>query len=169
MQPGDYLLHDLARYTKSSSSSSSSPSKTSKKGGKGNEDGATVVVDPDICILFGRYANAGRTINVYDWFESFMQGVEAARLRARKVDKPSAKSTGKGKGKARKSAVVVEEEGEGRGDGDGEEEGWRREVYGRFMWAVHEMDMLGLLRWTGRGTGKKGAECAGKVVWVVPE
>jgi len=117
-----------------------------------------MVVDPDICILFSRYANAGRTINVYDWFESFMQGVEATRPRVKKVDKPTGKGKGKGKGKARKE--------EDREEG---EEAWRREVYGRFMWAVHEMDMLGVLRWTGRGTGKKGAECAGKVVWVVPE
>ncbi|KAG8754582.1 hypothetical protein FRC14_004934 [Serendipita sp. 396] len=31
--------------------------------------------DPDISILFSRYANAGRTINLYDWFESFAQGL----------------------------------------------------------------------------------------------
>jgi hypothetical protein len=149
LQPGDYLLHDLARYTKSPK-----PGRTSKKGKGRVVD--EVVVDPDICILFSRYANAGRTINVYDWFESFLQGVEATR--PRKVDPPK----GKGKGKGSKSTTIADRE-------ERAEEAWRREVYGRFMWAVHEMDMLGLLRWTGRGTGKKGAECAGKVVWVVPE
>jgi len=146
MQPGEYLLHDLARYAKKSQKHSK------PNNGSGDAAGAGVVVDPDICILFSRYANAGRTINVYDWFESFAQGVKATR--PRKIGNPQ----GKGKSKEKKGDAVVDDE-----------EVWRREVYGRFMWAVHEMDMLGLLRWTGRGTGKKGAECAGKVVWVIPE
>ena len=144
MYPGEYLLHDLDRYR--------SPVKSPKKKTKGQDVVATKpsVVDPDICILFSRYVNAGRTINIYDWFESFVQGVETTRTRKA--------SPQKGKGKGKGKAAVVDDD-----------EAWRREVYGRFMWAVHEMDMLGLLRWNGRGAGKKGAECAGKVVWVTPD
>jgi origin recognition complex subunit 3 len=101
------------------------------------------VVDPDICTLFSRYANAGRTINVYDWFESFVQGVEATR--PRKVDPPK----GKGKGKVQKSTAD-------------DEEAWRREIYGRFMWAIHEMDMLGLLpRDWEEGSRVRGKSCVG--------
>lgn len=111
-------------------------------------------MDPDVCVLFRRYVEAGKTINVYDWFETFAQALEGTRPAKTKKKK-------KAKGDKKRS---VEEEGEG----EGEEEGWRREVYSRFMWSLHELDMLGFLRWTGRGTGKKGAECAGKVVWVNP-
>lgn len=131
------MLHDLSRYIEL-------PSKGKGKGKQskavGSADG-TNVLDPDICILFDRYINAGKTINTYDWFESFAQGLDAARP-------PK-------KGKANKYTAQ-------------EDEAWRRETYGRFMWAIHELDMLGFLRWSGRGTGKKGAECAGKVVWVAP-
>ncbi|CCA68371.1 hypothetical protein PIIN_02237 [Serendipita indica DSM 11827] len=130
--PGSYLLHDVTSTSNTTASQSSmNGQETTRRGGP--------VTNPDICILFARYADAGRTINVYDWFESFVQGLEAGRPQSTKS-------------KAEFS-----------------EEGWRREAYARFMWALHEMDMLGLLRWTGRGTGKKGAECTGKVVWVTPE
>lgn len=143
MHPGEYLLHDMNRY--------SVPTKSQKQKGKHRVTTEPTVVDPDICVLFSRYINAGRTINIYDWFESFMQGIE--NTRPKKLDK------GKGKGKAK----------EGKSVATNDEEAWRREAYGRFMWTIHEMDILGLLRWTGRGTGKKGAECAGKVVWVAPD
>lgn len=104
------------------------------------------VIDPDICVLFSRYIEAGKTINVYDWYESFAQGLEISRERI-------PVKAGKGK---KPNAVD-------------EDEQWRRETFGRFMWTLHELDMLGMLRWFGRGSGKKGAECAGKVVWVIPE
>ncbi|KIM25045.1 hypothetical protein M408DRAFT_329848 [Serendipita vermifera MAFF 305830] len=138
--PGEYLLHDL----RPRKASTKSPKKKREQ-----EDTTNRTADPDICILFSRYINAGRTINVYDWFESFVQGIEATK--PRKQEKRSGKDKGKGKPVGNNEEV------------------WRREVYARFMWAVHEMDMLGMLRWSGRGTGKKGAECAGKVVWITPD
>ena len=130
------MLHDLSRYVKL-------PAKGKSKQSKASQDiGSSNVMDPDICIIFDRYVNAGKTINVYDWFESFAQGLESSRLAKKgKVSKQTAK----------------------------EDETWRRETYGRFMWSLHELDMLGFLRWTGRGTGKKGAECVGKSVWVIPD
>ncbi|KAG8769177.1 hypothetical protein FRB91_004292 [Serendipita sp. 411] len=64
--------------------------------------------------------------------------------------------------------VVDEAEEEEEGGSDGEETR-KREYYARFMWSLHEMDMLGLVRWSGRGAGKKGAECVGKTVWITPE
>jgi origin recognition complex subunit 3 len=116
------------------------------------------IIDPDICILFSRYMEAGKTINVYDWFESFSQGIDYSHLNL------GPKQRRKSKAKAGSKAAQQEEEEERK-----REEVQRRDAYGRFMWSLHELDMLGLLRWSGRGTGKKGAECAGKVVWVTPE
>ena len=133
--PGSYLLHDVT------SSFNTSASLTESNGKERTRRGIT---NPDICILFARYADAGRTINVYDWFESFVQGLEAIRSQSKASH------------------------GRLKGENEDSEEEWRREAYARFMWALHEMDMLGLLRWSGRGTGKKGAECTGKVVWVTP-
>ncbi|KAG8808846.1 hypothetical protein FRC17_003747, partial [Serendipita sp. 399] len=171
--PENYLLHDASQFIKVRPADKPAPSKRRGKGspikGKGkatakdevgyaeNEEGA--VVDPDISILFSRYANAGKTINVYDWFESFSQGLEAGRA-------SRTKENGHGKGKKRGGKGGDDKDGEGEEGGD---ESWKREDYARFMWSLHEMDMLGLLRWSGRGTGKKGAECAGKTVWITPE
>jgi hypothetical protein len=130
------LLHDLSRYVKP-------PAKGKSKQIKVSQDiGSSNIMDPDICLIFNGYINAGKTINIYDWFESFAQGLESSRpTKKNKVSKQTAK----------------------------EDETWRRETYGRFMWSLHELDMLGFLRWTGRGTGKKGGECAGKSVWINPD
>ncbi|PVF98687.1 hypothetical protein CPB86DRAFT_784524 [Serendipita vermifera] len=133
LQPGGYLLHDLDSISRR-------------------------VIDPDVCILFSRYIEAGKTINVYDWFETFSQGLDYSHL------DPTPKQQRKSKAKPGSKAALKEEEEERK-----REEAQRRDAYGRFMWSLHELDMLGLLRWTGRGTGKKGAECAGKVVWVTPD
>ena len=102
------------------------------------------VHDPDTSRLFHLYMEAGRTINVYDWFEAFTVSLEGeANSRVLDADPTD------------KMATDVENRKEER----------RREAYARFMRSLHELDLLGVLRWTGRGTGKKGGECAAKVVW----
>ena len=98
------------------------------------------VRDPDTSRLFHLYMEAGRTINIYDWFEAFAVSLEGE---------------GNDTGHVDKMGTDVERNKEER----------RREVYARFMRSLHELDLLGMLRWSGRGTGKKGEECAAKVVW----
>lgn len=151
IRPAGYLLHDTphahvhAAHTSVNQDlemlSLESPSKIDRKGkGKARAFRPATppripppvkLSNPDTCILFEGYMKAGKTINLYDWFESFsmtvMQGVE------------------------------------------GGEEAAKRQAYARFMRSLHELDMLGFLRWSGRATGKKGGECVAKVVWTIPD
>ncbi|KAG8824329.1 hypothetical protein FRC18_010549, partial [Serendipita sp. 400] len=165
IHPENYLLHDASQFIKVQPAppTTVTPSKSkSRRGGKGKgkkkkaekveeEEGEEEEPvhnpdlnpdpDPDISILFSRYANAGRTINLYDWFESFAQGLEAARPPSPPPPSTRTNSTKpNGQGKARR----------------GGEETRKREYYARSMWSLHAMDMLGLVRWGERGAGKKG-------------
>jgi len=80
---------------------------------------------PDTSILFRRYLEAGRMINVYDWYESFSQVIESQRSHL-------ALPTGEGS----------------RADEDEEE--WKMHVQARFVRALHTLDFVGLVKHTGR-------------------
>lgn len=89
---------------------------------------------PDTAVLLRRYLDSGRTINAYDWFESFAQAMHAERDRREE----------------NKMEVDAEEEADGDdGKGDGDDV-WRKELQARFLRALHELDWNGLLRGTGR-------------------
>ncbi len=141
LKPAEYLLHDVPSPEELEQMY---PPKKTAKGQKSKSHSAastredeelepTGITDPDTCILFRRYTEAGKIINVYDWYQSFVVALEP--------DKPQ----------------------------DTENTEWEREAYSRFMWALHELDLLGVLRWTGRGAGKKGSETVGKVIWISPD
>jgi origin recognition complex subunit 3 len=91
---------------------------------------------PDTAILFRRYVEAGRLVNVYDWYESFALVLDRQRGQVR-----AREAKGKGKGKAH----VGDERG-----GNEDEEGWKMHVQARFMRALHELDFLGFVKHTGR-------------------
>ncbi|KZS97008.1 hypothetical protein SISNIDRAFT_493788 [Sistotremastrum niveocremeum HHB9708] len=79
---------------------------------------------PDAAILFERYMESGRMINVYDWFQSFSGTLDAEReAKEAKNERQVAQKT------------------------DAE---WNEEVQGRFLRAMHELDFLGFLKQTGR-------------------
>jgi len=78
---------------------------------------------PDVSILFRRYLEAGRMINVYDWYESFSQVIEAQRSHLAPADE---------------------------GERDGQEEEWKMHVQARFVRALHTLDHIGLVKHTGR-------------------
>ncbi|KAI9511375.1 hypothetical protein F5148DRAFT_1280920 [Russula earlei] len=80
---------------------------------------------PDVSILFRRYLEAGRMINVYDWYESFSQVIESQRSHLAPPDEA------------------------GR-DNNLEEEEWKMHVQARFMRALHTLDIIGLVKHTGR-------------------
>lgn len=105
---------------------------------------------PDTSILFKRYLDSGKMINVYDWFESFKTVLET---QVEKGQSSSGRGTpkkqkGKGKGKGKQKAVESEP-GEWEGEEE-EEEKWKLEVQARFMRAMQELDYLGFLKHTGR-------------------
>jgi origin recognition complex subunit 3 len=109
---------------------------------------------PDTSILFKRYLDSGKMINVYDWFESFAVVLESQkrhRKRSKLIgdsSKTSARRKGKGKGKRRQVDDAMDEDEEGENDED--EEKWKMEVQARFMRSLHELDYLGFIKHTGR-------------------
>ena len=83
---------------------------------------------PDESILFRRYLEAGRMINVYDWYESFSQVIESQR-----------------------SHLAPADGGKGKSNGHvDEEEEWKMHVQARFVRALHTLDYVGLVKHTGR-------------------
>ena len=88
---------------------------------------------PDTSILFQRYLEAGRMINVYDWYESFSQVIESQRSHL-----APAANDGHGGG-----------EDDGHVDDEDDEE-WKMHVQARFVRALHTLDFVGLVKHTGR-------------------
>jgi len=104
---------------------------------------------PDTSILFRRYLEAGRMINVYDWFESFAVVLESQRRELPSGDddtgggEEAPETPTKKKGKKKETEPIDEGEAE-------DEERWGMEVQARFIRAVHELDFIGLIKHTGR-------------------
>ncbi|KAK0469029.1 origin recognition complex subunit 3 N-terminus-domain-containing protein [Desarmillaria tabescens] len=86
---------------------------------------------PDTSILFRRYLDSGKMINVYDWFESFQPVLETQRR----------ETLGPRKGSRRKRGKKVV---------GGNEDKWKLQVQARFIRALHELDYLGFIKHTGR-------------------
>ncbi|KZP30851.1 hypothetical protein FIBSPDRAFT_814660 [Athelia psychrophila] len=110
---------------------------------------------PDTSILFMRYLDSGKMINVYDWYESFGQVVDSQRMQMRKPKektpkKRQATASPRKKGKQRQLEKLDEEDGEEVEEDEEAEEKWKLEVQARFMRALHELDYLGFIKHTGR-------------------
>lgn len=103
---------------------------------------------PDTSILFKRYLEAGRMINVYDWFESFALVLEEQQRDAEGeneeeeevLETPSKHQTGKAGSKPKPAKETDAEK----------EEKWGMEVQARFIRGLHELDFMGLIKHTGR-------------------
>ena len=102
---------------------------------------------PDTSILFRGYLEAGRMINVFDWYQSFAAVLETQRDRwLGNEDQQASDSPSEGAGRGcRKS----DDDESGSGEGV-EDEKWGMEVQARFIRGVHEMDFMGFLKHTGR-------------------
>jgi origin recognition complex subunit 3 len=106
---------------------------------------------PDTSILFERYMEAGRLINVYDLFQSFSVALEQQR---EQFVQAASQQDGKGKGIAPGEDETPEDE----------EERWPVEVHARFIRALHELDYMGFIKHTGRK-----ADHVLKTVYDVPD
>lgn len=105
---------------------------------------------PDISILFRRYMEAGKRINVFDWYESFALALETQRQRLRKRELQSQRTRSrKGKGKGKQRANHSDEEEIGF-DSKEDEEKWNVQVQARFISALHELDFMGFIKHTNR-------------------
>ncbi|KIJ64777.1 hypothetical protein HYDPIDRAFT_175307 [Hydnomerulius pinastri MD-312] len=116
-----------------------------------DDDDEEILLDmPDTSILFQRYLESGKMINVYDWFESFSVVLEAQkrRVRARKLSEDAAvlRTPSRRKGKQRQTA----EEEDSPEESEEDLEKWKLEVQARFIRALHELDYIGLIKHTGR-------------------
>ncbi|KAH7344072.1 origin recognition complex subunit 3 N-terminus-domain-containing protein [Rhizoctonia solani] len=93
---------------------------------------------PDTSILFQRSLDAGRLLNIADWFGSFV-----AVVQHEKVDRAPAQASVHGlRTRRRRSA---------EGDGDGDDMiDIQKEYQARFIQSAHELELLGLIQATGR-------------------
>ena len=111
---------------------------------------------PDTSILFHRYLDSGKMINVYDWFESFAVVLESQKRHLKKLSNSNGSDGGskaptprKGKGKGKGKQRQVDEDMDVDEDGEDEEK-WKMEVQARFIRSLHELDYLGFIKHTGR-------------------
>ncbi|TFK37088.1 origin recognition complex subunit 3 N-terminus-domain-containing protein [Crucibulum laeve] len=108
------------------------------------QDTETLWQLPDTNILFRRYLDSGKMINIYDWLESFQAVLDTQKEELKNVgDVPAKGSRSKigANGKGKKKQVSADED---------DEEKWKVEVQARFMRALHELDYLGFIKHTGR-------------------
>ncbi|KJA25290.1 hypothetical protein HYPSUDRAFT_76037 [Hypholoma sublateritium FD-334 SS-4] len=99
---------------------------------------------PDISILFKRYLDSSKMINVYDWFESFKTVLEDQRQHYKELSTTQASASPRKRGKGKQKAspqVDANEEDDSK---------WDIHVQARFVRALHELDYLGLIKHTGR-------------------
>jgi len=101
----------------------------------------------DTSILFKGYLEAGRTINAFDWYQSFAAVLETQRQKWLKIGDQRQVDDTPSDGAVRQSnnGDVVGEDGEEVGD-----EKWGMEVQARFIRGVQELDFMGFLKHTGR-------------------
>ncbi|KAJ4500698.1 origin recognition complex subunit 3 N-terminus-domain-containing protein [Lentinula lateritia] len=122
---------------------------------------------PDTSVLFHRYLESGKMINVYDWFESFhtVIGIQRRETNAKdEVKKRKGKAVNgivspakkkKGKEKARDSDLDGDEEMKDHGEeppdsSSNSEERHQLLVQARFIRALHELEFLGFIKHTRR-------------------
>ncbi|KAJ3760444.1 origin recognition complex subunit 3 N-terminus-domain-containing protein, partial [Lentinula raphanica] len=105
---------------------------------------------PDTSILFHRYLESGKIINVYDWFESFHAVLNVQRREAiTRSAKERERDRIKGKGKEVSRNTSPEKKGKGTGKKSSRGKG-KILVQARFIRALHELDFLGLIKHTRR-------------------
>lgn len=98
---------------------------------------------PDTCALFQRSLEAGRLLNIADWFGAFVN-----IMQDEKVNRPSAEA-GKTKGRTKRATSSVYTESEIDLDDEGSHD-LMQERQARFLHSAHELEFLGLIQTTGR-------------------
>lgn len=105
---------------------------------------------PDTSILFRRYMEAGKMINVYDLFESFASVLDSQKEHFGKEEAQNVLQTPKQTNRKGKQRATAEEELADEVLSEDEEERWHLEVHARFIRALHELDYMGFVKHTGR-------------------
>ncbi|KAF8309961.1 origin recognition complex subunit 3 N-terminus-domain-containing protein [Cantharellus anzutake] len=117
---------------------------------------------PDTSVIFRRYLESGKMVNIYDWFESYVQAMEGEpRPKEGKDDVHTNDGLGdSAMHEATHRSVAGLDESASRKEGtdnvtptDALSQGspqWKRELQARFLHSLHELDLLGLVKATGR-------------------
>lgn len=114
----------------------------------------------DTGVLLKGYLEAGRTINVYDWYQAFAGALDARRAQPHLRTTPSAPSTPARRSKEKNGATGANADmdmDEDQGEEEEEEalervadDRWRLEVQARFVRALHELDYMGFVKHAAR-------------------
>ncbi len=120
---------------------------------------------PDTSVIFRRYLESGKFINVYDWFESFAQAmVNEPRMKLVKdvqsigsVQDPMTDKLAYPATQDHDTDMDDPEPGYEGADPMAfpealtlDNSAWKRELQARFLHSLHELDVLGLIKTTGR-------------------
>ncbi|KAH9898592.1 hypothetical protein C8Q73DRAFT_641438 [Cubamyces lactineus] len=170
LHPYDFA-HAHAELVRATADTSAPGSDTMVRMGEGPPHEPELWELPDTSIAFRRYVEAGRMVNVYDWFESFAVVLETQRRKLRKkaqrAEQQTPRANGKrtaGNGRARsrsssRAGMGVDQDQDMNDDdeeeeeeemNEEEEERWKVEVQVRFIRALHELDYMGFVKHTGR-------------------
>ncbi|KAL4067425.1 origin recognition complex subunit 3 N-terminus-domain-containing protein [Scleroderma yunnanense] len=147
---------------------------TNKNTNDSEDEDESLIHMPDTSILFQRYLESGKMINVYDWFESFVVVLEAQKRNRQLGGRPSYDESSSapqtprtprtprtpsrhGRGNKKRQRNIHNDEDVGgeapqdeREETEQQQENWRLEVQARFIRALHELDYVGFIKHTGR-------------------
>lgn len=123
-----------------------------------SEVGYFIWEHPDTSILFRRYLDSSKMINVYDWFGSFQLVLEKQRLNLKRREPVKVKtskrnsrpSSPKKRGKIPGAKEQRTQDENGADNPDEGDEEWKIQIQSRFIRALHELDYLGFIKHTGR-------------------
>ncbi|KAG8791057.1 hypothetical protein FRC12_010247 [Ceratobasidium sp. 428] len=105
---------------------------------------------PDTCALFQRSLDAGRLLNIADWFGAFVNITQNERVN-RTVRQPEPVRASRSTSRTRRatSSVHLESDADAEGEIDEALEA-QQEYQARFLQSAHELEFLGLIQATGR-------------------
>ena len=104
----------------------------------------------DTSILFRGYLEAGRMINVFDWYQSFAAILETQREQGSEMEGQRRISNSRSDGVAYDRGQSDDDEITQEHREEVDDEKWGMEVQARFIRGVHELDFMGFLKHTGR-------------------
>ncbi|KAG8720452.1 hypothetical protein FRC09_009553 [Ceratobasidium sp. 395] len=105
---------------------------------------------PDTCALFQRSLDAGRLLNIADWFGAFVNITQNERV-SRTVQQPEPVRTSRSTSRTRRATSSVHLESDADAEGEIDEALEAQQGYqARFLQSAHELEFLGLIQATGR-------------------
>lgn len=127
---------------------------------------------PDTSVLFRRYLDSGKLINIHDWYQSFAVGLpkpdapaarEADEEEEDESDAPSSPKRRKRGSRVSKSPKKKKPKASAAKWSEADPAEWEAETKARFLRSYHELEYLGFIRHT-----RRKAEHVQRTVFEVP-